>query len=105
MLAVLGPPPEDAARAAALAIPGLELITTGLPLDWLAETPEEVLEAGAALSKLAREQGCGLVQIHAPALAAGRAFGVPVISVHHAWHFAQRPRCALAMASSSVVDS
>ena len=83
VLAVLGPPPEDAARAAALAIPGLELIATGLPLDWLAETPEQVLEAGAALSKLAREQGCGLVQIHAPALAAGRAFGVPVISVHH----------------------
>ena len=46
VLAVLGPPPGDAARAAALRIPGLELVTTGLPLDWMAETPEEVLEAG-----------------------------------------------------------
>ena len=83
VLAVLGPPPPDAAVEAARAIPGLELIATGLTLDWLAESPEQVLEAGAVLASLARERGCRLVQLHTPALAAARSFDVPVIAVHH----------------------
>jgi len=83
VLAVLGPPPGEAALDAARAIPNLELVDTGLPLDWLAESPEDVLEAGASLAALARESGCALVQLHTPALAAARAFDVPVISVHH----------------------
>jgi glycosyltransferase involved in cell wall biosynthesis len=95
VLAVLGPPPGDAAREAALAIPDLELVTTGLPLDWTAETPEEVLEAGVRLGHLARQQHCALVQLHAPALAAARSFDVPVIAVHHSclatWWQAMKP--------------
>lgn len=95
VLAVLGPPPGEAAHDAALAINGLELVMTGLPLDWLAETPEDILAASEALASLAREQRCGLVQIHTPALAAARSFDVPVIAVHHSclatWWQAVKP--------------
>lgn len=95
VLAVLGPPPDDAARAAATALPRVELVTTDLPLDWLAESADEVLDAGARLADLAREQRCGLVQLHTPALAACRAFSVPVVSVHHSclatWWDAVKP--------------
>lgn len=95
VLAVLGPPPGEAARESALAVPGLELIATGLPLDWTAESPEEVLEAGVRLSHLARQQQCALVQLHAPAYAAARSFDVPVIAVHHSclatWWQAVKP--------------
>jgi glycosyltransferase involved in cell wall biosynthesis len=95
VMAVVGPPPGDAARDAALGVPGLELVTTGLPLDWTAETPEEVLEAGVRLGHLARQQQCALVQLHTPALAAARSFDVPVIAVHHSclatWWQAVKP--------------
>lgn len=83
VLAVLGPPPDEEAAAAARAILRLEVIVTGLPLDWTAMTEDEVLAAGAALAGMARELRCGLVQLHTPALAAGRSFSVPVIAVHH----------------------
>lgn len=83
VLAVIGPGPSDEARAAARIIPGLGLVDTGLPLDWTAETPEQILDAGTRLAELAREQRCGLVQLHTAALAAARSFEVPVISVHH----------------------
>jgi glycosyltransferase involved in cell wall biosynthesis len=95
VLAVLGPPPSEAARQAALAIPGFELVMTGLPLDWTAESPEELLEAGVRLAHLARQQNCGLVQLHTPALAAARSFDRPVIAVHHSclatWWRAVKP--------------
>ncbi|MFN4141890.1 glycosyltransferase family 4 protein [Aestuariivirga sp.] len=83
VLAVMGPPPRSSAAEAARAIPGLSLVTTDLPLDWLAETPEQVTDAADALGELARGQGCDIVQLHTPALAAGRAYPAPVISIHH----------------------
>lgn len=83
VLAVVGPAPSEEARAAARAIPGLGLVDTGLPLDWTAETPEQILDAGTRLSELAHEQRCSLVQLHTAALAAARSFEMPVISVHH----------------------
>jgi glycosyltransferase involved in cell wall biosynthesis len=95
VLAVLGPDPGPEARAAALAIPALELVITGLPLDWLAETPEQLLEAGRSLAGLARERRCALAQIHAPALAAAKSFDIPLIAVHHSclatWWQAVKP--------------
>ncbi|MCR0982861.1 glycosyltransferase family 4 protein [Roseomonas populi] len=83
VLAVLGPapPPVQAARAAA--IPGVQLRITGLPLDWLAATPREVLDAGEAIATLAREEGVDLIHLNSPAHAAGAAFPVPVVAVSH----------------------
>jgi glycosyltransferase involved in cell wall biosynthesis len=83
-LAVLGPEPAADQEKAARAVPGLRLLSTGLPLDWLAETPEEVEAAGAALAALAAETGADVVHLHSPALAAGAArFPAPVVASCH----------------------
>lgn len=81
-LALLGPPVSDAQRAQAEAA-GCRLIATGLPLDWLAETPDAVLAAGEALARLARLTGTELVHLHSPAFAAAGGFDVPVVAVCH----------------------
>ncbi len=79
VLAIMGPAPSDAQRAAA---GGLKLIETGLPLDWLAEAPEQVRAAAEAIATLATAQGADLVQLNAPALAVAD-FAVPVVAVAH----------------------
>ncbi|MBP0444183.1 glycosyltransferase family 4 protein [Roseomonas sp. SSH11] len=83
VLAVMGPPPSETRRAQAEAIPGLQLRLTGLPLDWLADRPEAVLEAGEAIAGLARDTGAELVHLNSPAHAAGARFPVPVVAVLH----------------------
>jgi glycosyltransferase involved in cell wall biosynthesis len=82
-LAVLGPGLGDAQRATAARIPGLALIETGLPLDWLAEDAAAVLRAGEAVAALAARIGADVVQLNSPALAAGCAFPVPVLGACH----------------------
>ncbi|HET9068544.1 MAG TPA: SDR family NAD(P)-dependent oxidoreductase [Amaricoccus sp.] len=82
-LAVLGPAPSPAAAADAAAVPGLSLIETGLPLDWLAETPRDITDAATALAAIAREARPDLVQLNAPAFAAGARFPAPVLGVAH----------------------
>ncbi len=79
ILALLGPAPSDAQRAAAQ---GLTVIETGLPLDWLAETPEDIRAAAEALSHLATDLKVDLVQLNAPALATAD-YPVPVLTVAH----------------------
>ena len=81
---MLGPEPEADQAEAARAVPGLRLLPTGLPLDWLADTPAEVEAASVALSALATEAGTDLVHLHSPALAAGApCFTVPVAASCH----------------------
>jgi glycosyltransferase involved in cell wall biosynthesis len=83
VLAVLGPAPSAEQRAEARAVAGLELLETGLPLDWLCDGPEPVLAAGEAIARLAAETGADLIQLNTPSLAAGTRFGVPVVAVAH----------------------
>jgi glycosyltransferase involved in cell wall biosynthesis len=84
VLAVLGPAPAADQADAARAMPGLRLLPTNLPLDWLAETPEEVGAAGAALAALAAETEADVAHLHSPALAADAArFPVPVVASCH----------------------
>jgi glycosyltransferase involved in cell wall biosynthesis len=94
-LAVLGPGPSARQALDARAIPGITLIDTGLPLDWTAESPDDVLQAGAAVAALAQESGADIVHLNAPALAAGAAFCAPVVAVCHScvatWWEAVRP--------------
>jgi glycosyltransferase involved in cell wall biosynthesis len=82
-LAVLGPRPGVAETADAEAIPSLELVETGLPLDWTAKEQAEVREAGAALADLARRCQADLIHLNSPALAAGTRFPAPVVGVCH----------------------
>lgn len=81
-LALLGPAPSEGQRAAAAAIPRLQVIETGLPLDWLSDGPDPVLAAGAAIADLARSLGAEVVHLSTPALAAA-AFAMPVLAVDH----------------------
>jgi glycosyltransferase involved in cell wall biosynthesis len=81
-LAVLGPSPTAAQQAAARRI-GARLIDTRLPLDWVTENPSALTRAGQRLAELAGETGADLVQLNAPALAAGISFPVPLIAVLH----------------------
>ncbi|MFH5923582.1 glycosyltransferase [Roseomonas xinghualingensis] len=83
VLAVLGPAPTPDQMTQAAGIPGLELRITGLPLDWLANEPGEVTQAGVALAALAREAGVDIVQLNSPAHAAGAGFPVPIVAVSH----------------------
>jgi glycosyltransferase involved in cell wall biosynthesis len=81
VIATLGPGTTDAQRRDLA--PGVRMIETGLPLDWLAADPAEIIAAGRALASLADELSADIVQLNAPALAAGADFAQPVIAVAH----------------------
>ena len=80
VIATLGPPPSPEQLAS---LGGIEVIDTGLPLDWLAEDAASVRRAGEAVADLARREGVDIVQLNAPALAADVPFAVPVVAVQH----------------------
>jgi glycosyltransferase involved in cell wall biosynthesis len=82
-LAVLGPAPTANQRAAAAAVPGLRLLETALPLDWLADSRAEAVASGQALAALAKEVGADLVHLNTPAPAAGAAFSAPLVVACH----------------------
>lgn len=82
-LAVLGPAPDPDQRTQAEAVAGLRLRVTGLPLDWIAESPKAVEEAGAAVAALAAEARADLVHLNNPALAAGARWSAPVAAACH----------------------
>jgi glycogen(starch) synthase len=82
-LVVFGPAPSAAQRAAAEAVPGLELADGGPTLDWTAGQPAEVLEAARTLRDLARLRGADLIHLNAPAMAAVGGFSAPVVGACH----------------------
>jgi glycosyltransferase involved in cell wall biosynthesis len=80
VLAVMGPSPSVQQRNEAA---GLELIDTGLPLEWLDTSADEVRRAGDALADLSRRIGADLVQTSSAALLAGARFDQPTVAVQH----------------------
>jgi glycosyltransferase involved in cell wall biosynthesis len=82
-LLAMGPSPSPDQTAQARAIPGLRLVETRLPLDWLANGPGEILEAGGAVRTLARRIDADLIHLNSPALAAGGGFSAPVVGACH----------------------
>jgi len=82
-LAVMGPGLDAARRAEAARVPGVTLLETGLPLDWLAQDPAELQRAGRELAGLTEKSRADLVQLNAPALAADARFACPVVGVCH----------------------
>ena len=84
IVALSGPSPNPDQRRAAAVVPSLTLIDTGLPLDWLAETPKGVADAGVAIAKLAHEHHVDLVHLNTPALAADATFAdLPLVIASH----------------------
>jgi glycosyltransferase involved in cell wall biosynthesis len=82
ILAVVGPAPsQDQMDKAKVA--GVEVIETGLPLDWTADNPAEVTEAGRAVARLAAKMRPDIVHINSPALLADAEFACPVVAVCH----------------------
>jgi glycosyltransferase involved in cell wall biosynthesis len=82
-LAVLGPAPGHSQREGAASIPGLNLLDTALPLDWMAKDDAAIARAGGTIAALARSLGADIVHLNSPALAAATAFNVPVVAVTH----------------------
>ncbi len=80
-LAVLGPAPSAAQVAELEDTASIELVNTGLPLDWLAERPAELDRAARALTKLAAT--VDVVLLHAPALMGQCTWPVPVAAMAH----------------------
>ncbi|MBV9783376.1 MAG: glycosyltransferase [Acidisphaera sp.] len=83
VLAVLGPAPSPAQAREAQAVPGLQLCSTGLALDWTAADAEALAAAGDGLVALAASRQVDIVHLHAPALAAWTRFAMPVVVVAH----------------------
>lgn len=82
LLALIGPAPNPDQRRAAAQIATLTLIETGLPLDWLAETPEKLTQAGEAIRELGSAHQVDLVHLNTPALVRpGRS--LPTVTVAH----------------------
>lgn len=82
-LAVLGPPPDEAQRAAARAVPDLDLVVTGEPLDWMAAGARATDQTARYLSEIARRVGADVVHLMSPLLAAHDRFAVPVVVTCH----------------------
>jgi glycosyltransferase involved in cell wall biosynthesis len=83
VLADMGPAADAVQRDEAAAIPGLHLVSTGLPLDWLAKDRDQLAGAAQALAALAASFAVDTVHLHTPALASDAAWPAPVVAVAH----------------------
>jgi hypothetical protein len=61
ILAVMGPSPSEEQLASARSVAGLEVVDTGLTLDWLAQDAHLLREAAARVAQLASEVGADIV--------------------------------------------
>lgn len=95
-IAVMGPAPDAAQRRCLAGAPGVSVIETGLPLDWLCADAAEAAVAAAGLVRLVRQCGADIVHCNSPALIGAAAFPVPVIAGAHGctatwWQAAKGP--------------
>ena len=81
IIATLGPDPSPRQRTTASQM--ATLIETGLPLDWIAESPRALHEAAGRLAGIAADASVDLVHLHAAAFAAREEWPAPVVSVAH----------------------
>jgi glycosyltransferase involved in cell wall biosynthesis len=80
VLAIAGPTPTGAQREAAA---GIRLIDTGLPLEWLASSADDVLRASEELARIAAAEGADVVQTSSASLLAGASFDCATVAVQH----------------------
>ena len=69
VLAVLGPPPVKPHARRHWTLPHLELVTTGLPLDWMAAGPERCWTRrapGASWRASSAARWCSCIRPHSP---------------------------------------
>jgi glycogen(starch) synthase len=82
-IAVLGPDPSPAQWGQVKAIRNLDVVTTGLPLDWTAAHEAELDRAAAELKRLALASQADLVHLNAPAHAGTGDWPLPVVAATH----------------------
>lgn len=82
-LVAFGPSPRPDQIAEANSVEGLSFIDTGMPLDWMAAEPAEILECSAVVRGLARASRADIIHLNSPALAALGGFGAPVVGACH----------------------
>lgn len=82
-LVLLGPDPSQDQRRRAAEIPGLRLVETGLPLDWLCEGTEPVVQAARTIAEIARNERADIVHCNMPTLAGAAEFPAPLVAVTH----------------------
>jgi glycosyltransferase involved in cell wall biosynthesis len=80
VLASMGPSPSETQFAAAGETP---VIDTGLPLDWLADGPDDVRAAAEAIAQLGEDVRADIIQLHSAAFACDVEFKQPVVAVQH----------------------
>lgn len=81
-LALLGPAASPAQRESARAVPGLRLVETHLPLDWLAEDRRAADQAAEEIAALAAFYRADIVHLNTPALACD-GYRCPVVVALH----------------------
>lgn len=82
LLAGLGPPPSPAQRGEAERA-GAGVVWLDVPLDWMTMCEADLDGLPAALRTVAERFGADLVQVNAPAQAAGLALRCPLVVVSH----------------------
>jgi glycosyltransferase involved in cell wall biosynthesis len=82
-LAILGPGPTQAQRIEAAGVDGLDLVETGLELDWRADGVQDVAMAARRVSELAQDCAPDVVHLNSPSLAALAPFGPKVVGACH----------------------
>jgi glycogen(starch) synthase len=82
-IAVLGAAASSQQMTQAQNIEGVDVLQTGLPLDWEAEDDSIIADAATHIATLAREHTADIVQLNSPVLAAFTDFSMPVVGVCH----------------------
>ncbi|MBL8659248.1 MAG: glycosyltransferase family 4 protein [Rhodospirillales bacterium] len=82
LLAVMGEPPSPDQKAAAMAIPRLQVEAAAFALEWTAGAAAEIDEAGRWLQALARDYGPDLIHLNGYAHAA-QPWPAPVVVAAH----------------------
>lgn len=82
-LAVLGPSPDAAQRSCVAGKAGVQVLETGLPLDWLCSDAAEATHVARSIAQLAASCGADLVHCNSPALVGAVRFSLPVLAAAH----------------------
>lgn len=80
-VAVIGPSPR--VDQMFVAPRGVDLVDTGLALDWLAGDERSLVAAGHELARMARQVGADIIHLSNPSYAADGGFDRPVVGVCH----------------------
>lgn len=82
-IAVVGPEPSVAQQRKVDGIDNVDIMPTGLELEWLASSPEQVAVTRQRLHAMAGDLRVDVLQLHSPALVHSAPYSCPVVAVVH----------------------